>query len=113
MLPAVINSCPSAENDFLPLSEYQAQTPETFFEGKPVLYFHDENIKAWVSHEQYEQLFFFSKATADNSAPIHPTPPESHALGTEDKHTREERNVEVFVSSRYILAEGHYGNVER
>ncbi|KAI8952264.1 regulator of volume decrease after cellular swelling-domain-containing protein [Xylaria longipes] len=102
MLPAVINSRPSAEDDFLPLSEYQAQTPETFFEGKPVLYFHDENVKAWVSNEQYEQLFFFSKATADNSASLNPTPPESHALGNEDKHTREEQNVEVFVSSRKL-----------
>ncbi|KAI0490554.1 regulator of volume decrease after cellular swelling-domain-containing protein [Xylaria cf. heliscus] len=102
MLPAVINSCPSAENDFLPLSEYQSQTPETFFEGKPVLYFHDENIKAWVSREQSEQLFFFSKATADDSASVNPSPPESHALGTEDKHTREEKNVEVFVSSRKL-----------
>ncbi|KAI1753573.1 regulator of volume decrease after cellular swelling-domain-containing protein [Xylaria castorea] len=102
MLPAVISSCPSAENDFLPLSEYQAQTPETFFEGQPVLYFHDENIKAWVSEEQYEQLFFFSKTNANNSASINPTPPESHALGNEDKHTREEKNVEVFVSSRKL-----------
>ncbi|KAI0196626.1 regulator of volume decrease after cellular swelling-domain-containing protein [Xylaria flabelliformis] len=102
MLPAVINNCPSAEDDFLPLSEYQAQTPETFFEGKPVLYFHDENIKAWVSEQQYEQLFFFSKTTSDPSASSKPTPPESHALGNEDKHLREENNVEVFVSSRKL-----------
>ncbi|KAI1745938.1 regulator of volume decrease after cellular swelling-domain-containing protein [Xylaria scruposa] len=102
LLPAVINSCPSAEDDFLPLSEYQAQTPETFFEGKPVLYFHDESIKAWVSEEQYGQLFFFSKTTADPSASSQPTPPESLALGNEDKHLREEKNIEVFVSSRKL-----------
>jgi nucleotide-sensitive chloride channel 1A len=100
MLPAIIRSRPSTENDFLPLSEYQAQTPETFFEGKPVLYFHDENIKAWVSSTQYESLFFFSKITEENPTSLNPTPPESHALDNGDSHTREERRVEVFVSSR-------------
>ncbi|KAI0872252.1 regulator of volume decrease after cellular swelling-domain-containing protein [Hypoxylon argillaceum] len=102
MLPAVIKSRPSAENDFLPLSEYQAQTPETFFEGKPVLYFHDESVKAWVSSDQYERLFFFSKTTADNLTSLNPTPPESHALDSEDRQTREEKRVEVFVSSRKL-----------
>ncbi|KAI0106447.1 regulator of volume decrease after cellular swelling-domain-containing protein [Nemania sp. FL0031] len=107
MLPVVIKSRPSAENDFLPLSEYQAQTPATFFEGKPVLYFHDENIKAWVSSDQYEQLFFFSKITADNQTALNPTPPESNALDSEDKHTREEKRVEVFVSSRKLTLFSH------
>ncbi|GAP83943.1 putative benzoylformate decarboxylase [Rosellinia necatrix] len=100
MLPTVIQSRPSAENDFLPLSEYQSQTPETFFEGKPVLHFHDEKIKAWVSSQQYEKLFFFSRTTTDNPTSLHPTPPEALALDAGDKHTREERNVEVFVASR-------------
>ncbi|KAJ2974292.1 hypothetical protein NUW58_g8703 [Xylaria curta] len=107
MPPVVIKTRPSAEDDFLPLSEYQAQTPNTFFEGKPVLYFHDENIKAWASDEQCEQLFFFSKAAADNSVSLQPTPPESHALGKDDEHTREERRVEVFVSSRKLTLFSH------
>ncbi|KAJ8120046.1 hypothetical protein O1611_g10466 [Lasiodiplodia mahajangana] len=107
MLPVIIKSRPSAENDFLPLSEYQAQTPETFFEGKPVLYFHDENVKAWVSHDQYEKLYFFSKITADNLTALNPTPPESNALDSEDKHTREEKRVEVFVSSRKLTLFSH------
>ncbi|KAI2643158.1 regulator of volume decrease after cellular swelling-domain-containing protein [Xylaria nigripes] len=102
MLPVVINSRPLAETEFLPLSEYQSQTPETFFEGKPVLYFHDENIKAWASSQQFEKLFFFSKFSADNSTPGTPTPPESFALDNEGKHMREEKNVEVFVSSRKL-----------
>jgi len=100
MLPMVIRSRPSADNDFQPLSEYQAQTPETFFDGKPVLYSHDENIKAWVSDEQYEQLFFFSRLTANESST--PTPPESYALDNEAKDLREEKRVEVFVSSKLV-----------
>ena len=99
MLPAVIQKCPSAETDFLPLSEYQAQTPETFFEGKPVLYCHDESIKAWVSNEKYEELFFFSQKFTGDPTSLKPTPPESRALDSEDKYTCEEK-VEVFVSSR-------------
>lgn len=100
MLPTVIKTCPSAENDFEPLSEYQAQTPETFFEGKPVLYFHDENVKAWCPVEQHARLFFFSgDRNADES--MHPNPPESYALENEGgKHIREEQRVEVFVTSR-------------
>ncbi|KAI0525483.1 regulator of volume decrease after cellular swelling-domain-containing protein [Xylaria bambusicola] len=107
MLPVVIQKCPSAENDFLPLSEYQSQTPETFFEGKPVLYFHDESIKAWVSNEKLEELFFFSQNSASEPTSLKPTPPESHALDSEDKHTCEENKVEVFVSSRKLILFSH------
>ncbi|KAI0914222.1 regulator of volume decrease after cellular swelling-domain-containing protein [Ustulina deusta] len=107
MLPVAIKSCPSAENDFLPLSEYQAQTPETFFDGKAVLYFHDENTKAWVSNEKYEELFFFSEQVAGASTSLSPTPPESHGLDSGDKHTCEEKKVEVFVSSRKLILFSH------
>ncbi|KAI5924069.1 regulator of volume decrease after cellular swelling-domain-containing protein [Camillea tinctor] len=112
MFPSVIKTRPSADNDFQPLSEYQEQTPKTFFDGKPVLYFHDEHIKAWVSHEQVERLFFFSKISnndADNNnAPGHPTPPESYALeNNQGKHLREENKVEVFVGSDKLTLFSH------
>ncbi|KAI0380848.1 regulator of volume decrease after cellular swelling-domain-containing protein [Hypomontagnella monticulosa] len=105
--PTVIRTCPSADNDFQPLSEYQAQTPDTFFDGKPVLYYHDENIKAWVSGEQHDQLFFFSKTVDDSSAPLHPTPPECYALENNwGKHMREEK-VEAFVTSNKLILFSH------
>lgn len=101
--PTVIRRCPSADNDFQPLSEYQAQTPDTFFDGKPVLYFHDENVKAWVSAEQREDLFFFSKDEEGNSGTLSPSPPESYALENNGgTHLREEK-VEAFVASKYVL----------
>jgi chloride channel, nucleotide-sensitive, 1A len=94
MLPTVIQNRPSADADFQPLSEYQAQTPETFFDGKPVLYFHDEHIKAWCSPEQAERLHIF----AGNRRP---TPPEAHALENDGgNHLSEEDKVEVFVASQ-------------
>lgn len=99
MLPTVIKTCPSADVNFQPLSEYQAQTPETFFDGKPTLYYHDDKIKAWVSNEQYKRLYFFSGSDEDSR---NPTSPESYALENDGgKHLREEDQVEVFVASKY------------
>ncbi|KAI1812872.1 regulator of volume decrease after cellular swelling-domain-containing protein [Poronia punctata] len=106
MLPLLIKSCPSVE-DFESLSEYQARTPDTFFEGKPVLHHRDDNVKAWVSNEQYEQLYFFSKPIADDSNPLHPGPPESFALENGGKDLREEKKVEVFVSSKKLILFSH------
>ncbi|KAI0169560.1 regulator of volume decrease after cellular swelling-domain-containing protein [Hypoxylon sp. FL1284] len=101
--PTVIRSCPSADNDFQPLSEYQAQTPDTFFDGKPVLYYHDENVKALVSTEQRDGLFFLTKDT-DNS---HSTsPPECFALENLGKDLHEER-VEAFVASSKLILFSH------
>lgn len=95
MLPTVIKNCPSADGDFEPLSEFEAQTPETFFGAKPVLYHHEEHAKAWAPREQHERLPFFS------TPPGHPTPPECQALGTDgEEHMREEVRVEVFVASK-------------
>ncbi|KAI1771896.1 regulator of volume decrease after cellular swelling-domain-containing protein [Hypoxylon cercidicola] len=105
--PTVIRSCPSADNDFQLLSEYQAQTPDTFFDGKPVLYYHDENVKAWVSTEQYEGLFFFSKGTDGANATLNPSPPECYALENNwGEHLREER-VEAFVASTKLILFSH------
>ncbi|KAI0122923.1 regulator of volume decrease after cellular swelling-domain-containing protein [Xylariales sp. AK1849] len=107
MLPTVIKSCPSADNDFEPISEYQAQTPETFFEGKPVLYFHDENIKAWCSTEQHDRLHFFSGDRSPDQL-MQPNPPECYALENDwGKHIREEERVEVFVASHKLILFSH------
>ncbi|KAK9419753.1 putative Protein LOT5 [Seiridium unicorne] len=101
MLPTVIKNRPSAGADYQPLSEYQSQTPETFSDGKPVLYFHDEHIKAWCSPEQSERLHIFSGGKQ-------PTPPESHALENEGgKHLREEDKVEVLVGSNKLILYSH------
>ncbi|KAK7745172.1 hypothetical protein SLS62_009885 [Diatrype stigma] len=105
MLPTVVKTCPSADGDFNPLNEYQAQTPETFFGGKPVLYYHDAQVKAWVSNEQFTRLHFFSDG-GDKDA-LSPSPPESHALENDGgKHLREEK-VEAFVASNKLILFSH------
>ncbi|KAI1084196.1 hypothetical protein F5B20DRAFT_524021 [Whalleya microplaca] len=107
MLPTVIKTCPSADNDFQPLSEYEAQTPDTFFDGKPILYYHDENIKAWVSTEQHKHLHFFSH-DSDGNAVLPPSPPECYALENSwGQHLCEEERVEVFVASNKLILFSH------
>ncbi|KAI1098411.1 regulator of volume decrease after cellular swelling-domain-containing protein [Jackrogersella minutella] len=106
--PTVIRSCPSADNDFQPLSEYQAQTPDTFFDGKPVLYYHDESVKAWVvSIESRERLYFFSKASGDGNTPQGPTPPESLAIENNRGQDLFEEKVEAFVGSDKLTLFSH------
>ncbi|KAH9909491.1 regulator of volume decrease after cellular swelling-domain-containing protein [Xylariomycetidae sp. FL2044] len=108
MLSTKINALPSADNDFQPLSEYEAQTPATFFEGKPVLYYHDQNVKAWVSNEQAERLYFFSKLPEGNDLIGHPSPPESYALGNRwGNPIREEERVEAFVTTHKLILFSH------
>ncbi|KAI4594908.1 hypothetical protein KJ359_007431 [Pestalotiopsis sp. 9143b] len=105
MLPTVVKSRPSAEADFQPLSEYQSQTPETFFDGKPVLYFHDEHVKAWCSPEHSGRLYLFSGSEGEEKPP---TAPEALALENDGgKHLREEDKVEVFVSSHKLILFSH------
>lgn len=104
MLATVIKTCPSAKDDFDELSEYQSQTPQTFFGGKPILHAHDEHVKAWVSEEQHGRLFFFSSPTnaaASAEGPsTRPTPPHSGALHSNGEDMREDSQVEVFVASK-------------
>ncbi|KAH7033100.1 regulator of volume decrease after cellular swelling-domain-containing protein [Microdochium trichocladiopsis] len=96
MLATVIKTCPSAETDFEQLSEYQSQTPQTFFDGKPVLHAHDKHVKAWVSEEQHERLFFFSKDST------RPSSPHNAALEGNGQGMVEDSQVEVFVASNKL-----------
>ncbi|KAI0471750.1 regulator of volume decrease after cellular swelling-domain-containing protein [Xylariaceae sp. FL0804] len=101
MLATVIDACPSADEDFEPLSEYQAQTPETFFDGKPILFYHDANIKAWIARGQYARLpALFSGITQAS-------PPEAYALEGEGQDTSEEERIEVFVASDKLTIFSH------
>lgn len=109
MLPTVIKSCPSID-DFKPLAEYQSQTPETFFEGEKVLYFHDTTVKAWCPIEQHARLHFFQTDSSPESRK-QPSPPECHGLENEQRQQIcEEGRVEVFVSSNKLILFSHKSN---
>ena len=58
MLPTTIRSPPSPE-DYIPLEQYQSQTPESFIDSKPVLHFHLVGAKATIPKSQRGSLALF------------------------------------------------------
>lgn len=58
-MPTTTIRAPPSEADFTPLSEYQAQTPDTFFGGNPVLYSHISAAKCWLPKTQRGTLPVF------------------------------------------------------
>ncbi|PNY28913.1 Uncharacterized protein TCAP_01173 [Tolypocladium capitatum] len=90
MLATTIRSPPSAE-DYVPLADYQSQTPESFVDGKPVLYFHLQGATASVPKSQCGSLAVFP---AD--APVAEI---AQANGRNDDNPLVEQKVDVFVNS--------------
>lgn len=84
MLPTTIRS-PPAIGDHLTLAEYQSQTPESFADGKPVLYFHTSGATASIPKSQCGSLAVFP----------------ADSVTTEDGSGEEiaEQKVDVFVTS--------------
>ncbi|KAG7146626.1 hypothetical protein HYQ46_004562 [Verticillium longisporum] len=91
MLTTTIRPPPSV-GDFLPLEEYESQTPETFFGGKPVLHHHLQGAKIWIPKSQSAALPVFTDASAAVSAPEGAT-----LTGTTDDLT--EQTIDLFVNS--------------
>jgi hypothetical protein len=81
--------------DYIPLSEHQEQTPDSFYDGKPVLHYHATGAKAWIPKSQLGKLPFFP---ADLSS--EPTAPENSALSGQTEESVEQK-VDLFVNSRY------------
>jgi len=87
-LPTTLRSPPSLD-DYTPLSEHQAQTPATFFGGKPVLHYHATSAKAYLPKSQRGMLAFFP---ADAHAP-------ASAEVDEDTEELIDQVVDLFVNS--------------
>lgn len=86
---------PFALSDYTPLPEHQEQTPESFYDGKPVLHYHATGAKAWIPKSQRGKLPFFP---ADLSSA--PTAPDGGALSNlGEEHV--EQIVDIFVNSQY------------
>ncbi|KND93870.1 hypothetical protein TOPH_01409 [Tolypocladium ophioglossoides CBS 100239] len=90
MLATTIRSPPSLE-DYIPLADYQSQTPESFADGKAVLYFHLEGATASVPKSQCGSLAVFP---AD--APVAES---AQADGQNDGNQLVEQKIDVFVNS--------------
>lgn len=95
MPPTTIRNSPSTA-DYTPLAEWQAQTPETFHGGKPVLYYHATGAKALVPKSQSAHLPFFP-ADASTTA----TEPEANVI--EGSEEQVEQGVDLFVNSETFI----------
>ncbi|KAG5915670.1 hypothetical protein E4U53_004434 [Claviceps sorghi] len=93
MLPTTIRSPPSLE-DYVPLAQYQSQTPESFSGGKPVLHLHLKEAGASIPQPQCGTLAIFP---ADS--PVAAGSEASTNGGTEQVV---KQTVEVFVNSQHF-----------
>lgn len=90
MLPTTIRSPPSL-GDYIPLEEYQSQTPESFIDGKPILHLHLTEVTAKVPKSAARRLgSAFSADIAQGDS----------ANGAVESVIEQE--VDVFVSSEYV-----------
>ncbi|KAG7289171.1 hypothetical protein NEMBOFW57_005534 [Staphylotrichum longicolle] len=87
---------PFAPSDYTPLAEHQEQTPDSFYDAKPVLHYHATGAKAWIPKSQRGKLPFFPADLASA-----PTAPESSALNDQTEETVEQ-TVDLFVNSRNL-----------
>lgn len=86
MLPTTIRSSPSV-GDFIPLSEYQSTTPESFHDGKPVLHYHATGAKSWLPKDQQPRV------------PIFPT--DAPAFEGDSGEMLSQDEIELFINSEY------------
>jgi nucleotide-sensitive chloride channel 1A len=67
MLPTTIRSPPS-QGDYVPLEEYQSQTPESFVDSKPVLHYQLSKATASIPKSQRGALALFPADAAGNGS---------------------------------------------
>ncbi|OAA47327.1 benzoylformate decarboxylase [Beauveria brongniartii RCEF 3172] len=89
MIATTIRTPPSLA-DFLPLAEYQSQTPESFVDGKPVLHLHIVGAAASAPKEQ----------VAGGALAVFPA--NSPVAAAADAEELVEQQVDVYVTSEYV-----------
>ena len=90
MPPTTIHDAPALDS-FTSLADHQSQTPATFYNAKPVLYYHAVGARALASKEQTSKLPIFASRPGG----------ESTLVGGEaaEPETLEVVTVDVFVGS--------------
>lgn len=97
MLPTTIRSPPSLD-DFTPLEEYESRTPESFFDGKPVLHRHLSSTKAWISKSHAPSLPIF----AVNPTNLRPASVPDGASLQDAGEEVVEQTIDIFVNSKCV-----------
>lgn len=85
---------PPGEADFTPLPDYQAQTPDTFFGGNPVLHHKAADARCWIPKSQLGTLPIFPRDAAATA----PSPPEAAVASSGGGEIIEQR-LDVWVNS--------------
>ncbi|ROT38929.1 hypothetical protein SODALDRAFT_332368 [Sodiomyces alkalinus F11] len=98
MLPITIRSPPSLD-DFTPLEEYESRTPESFFDGKPVLHRHLTSVKAWIPKAHAQSLPIF---TVNPSSLTPASAPAGASLQDDAAEEMVEQTVDIFVHSKNL-----------
>ncbi|ODA82463.1 hypothetical protein RJ55_00970 [Drechmeria coniospora] len=93
MITTTIRTPPSVR-DFIPLADYESQTPESFADGKPVLHFHLEGATAQIPKSQCGTLAVFP---ADSPAV------ETQANGQDESEELVAQKVDIFVTSQHFI----------
>lgn len=86
MLPTTIRTAP-VQGDFVPLSEYQSTTPQSFHGGKPVLHYHATGAKAWLPKDQQSRVPIF--------------PVDAPAFEGDSGEMISQDEIELFINSEY------------
>ncbi|KAK5993729.1 hypothetical protein PT974_07166 [Cladobotryum mycophilum] len=92
MLPTTIRSPPSVA-DYVPLAEYQSQTPESFTDGKPILHLYITGAKASIPRSQCGTLAVFPADAAGTAST------EGQTGGDESAEELIEQTIDIFVTS--------------
>jgi nucleotide-sensitive chloride channel 1A len=88
MIATTIRTLPTV-GDYIPLSDYESQTPNSFVDGKAVLHHYISGAKASIPKDQAGKLAIFP----------------SDAAVSENRAGEQviEQDVDVFVNSEYVL----------
>lgn len=91
-MPTTTIRTPPSAADFTALPEYQAQTPDTFFDGKPVLHSRVAGARCWVPRAQRGSLPVFPSDCA-----AAPSGPEGAVASSAEELV--EQRLDVWVNS--------------
>lgn len=95
-----------AIGDFVPLAEHQAQTPDTFFHGKPVLYFHCTGALITIAKDQLDANVAISGLISSETSAAEGAPPADENAPSHSASAT--GTVDVWVTSECVLFSFHF-----
>ncbi|KAI9696202.1 MAG: hypothetical protein M1820_008270 [Bogoriella megaspora] len=101
MTVVIIDEAPLA-SEFVPLSQYQASTPEAFFDGKEILHYYTSNALFVVDEGALNANVGFSKLRLPSQVPQQPSAPINGDAEDLFKQTVLE-GIDIWVTSKALI----------